>query len=58
MKNLWVYYLVEKTDLNFFYPSENNKNLDLIIVVAIDDNQKIFGVTVYEDKKTHREGIK
>ncbi len=47
-----------KNRFKLFYPSENNIDLDLIIVIAIDDNQKIIGVTVYEDKKTHREGIK
>ena len=41
-----------------FYPSElHSDTLDLIVVIAIDDNEKIIGVTTYEDSKTHREGI-
>lgn len=41
-----------------FYPSEFHPNtLDLIVVIAIDPDEKIIGVTTYEDSKTHREGI-
>ena len=40
-----------------FYPSELHSDThDLIVVIAID-NEKIIGVTTYEDSKTHREGI-
>ena len=47
-----------KNRFKVYYPSENHDDLDLIIVIEIDDNQKIIGVTTFEDKKTHREGIK
>jgi hypothetical protein len=39
-----------------YYPSENHNDLDLIVVVAIDDDEKIIGVTTFEDKKIYREG--
>lgn len=47
-----------KNRFKVYYPSENNKDLDLIIVIAIDDDEKIIGVTTFEDIKTYREGIK
>lgn len=47
-----------KNRFKIFYPSEYHQNLDLIVVIAIDENQKIIGVTTYEDEKSHREGIK
>jgi hypothetical protein len=47
-----------KNRFKIFYPSENDPYFDLIIVIAIDDDQKIIGVTTYEDIISHREGIK
>lgn len=42
-----------------FFPSELHPDThDLIIVIEIDDNEKVIGVTTYEDSKTHREGKK
>ena len=46
--------LSRKNRFKIFYPSEYHQDLDLIVVIAIDVNQKIIGVTTYEDKKTHR----
>lgn len=47
-----------KNRFKVFYPSEiNPKQFDLIIVIAIDDDEKIVGVTTYEDAISHREGI-
>ena len=40
-----------------FYPSQFNSSDDLIVIIAIDDDERIIGITTYEDKKTHREGI-
>ena len=41
-----------------FYPSElHPDSSDLIIVIAIDDDEKIICLTTYEDSKTYREGI-
>ena len=36
-----------KNRFKVYYPSEKHDDLDLIIVIAIDDNQKIIGVTIY-----------
>jgi len=47
-----------KNRFKIYYPSEHHDNLDLIIVIAIDKDEKITGVTTYEDKKTNREGVK
>lgn len=47
-----------KNRFKVYYPSKNHDDLDLIIVIAIDDDQKVIGVTVFEDEKTHREGVK
>ncbi len=47
-----------KNRFKIYYPSEHHSNLDLIIVIAIDKDEKITGVTTYEDKKTNREGVK
>lgn len=47
-----------KNRFKVFYPSELYPNTyDLIVVIAIDPDEKIIGVTTYEDVKTHREGI-
>ncbi len=40
-----------------FYPSQFSDNHDLILVIAIDDDEKIVGITTYEDVKSHREGL-
>lgn len=47
-----------KNRFKVYYPSENHKDLDLIVVIAIDEDEKIVGVTAFEDKKTYRQGIK
>ena len=39
-----------------FYPGEHED--DLVVVIAIEDDYKVIGVTVYEDKISKREGIK
>ncbi len=48
-----------KNRFKIFFPSETNgdKN-DLIIIIAIESDETIIGVTAYEDSKTKREGIK
>lgn len=41
-----------------FYPSElHSDSKDLIVVIKIEDDEKIIAITTYEDNKTHREGI-
>ena len=47
-----------KNRFKVYYPSKNHEDLDLIIVIAIDVDEKIIGVILFEDEKTHREGIK
>ena len=47
-----------KNRFKVYYPSKNHDDLDLVIVIAIDNDQKVIGVTVFEDEKTHREGVK
>ena len=41
-----------------YFPSESDSESDLIIIVAIEDDETIIGVTTYDDPKTKREGIK
>lgn len=41
-----------------FYPHPTQKEThDLIIIIAIDKDETIIGLTVYEQKKSYREGI-
>ena len=47
----------KKNRFKVYYPSELNPNNDLIIVIAIDSDETIVGITAYEDSKTKREGI-
>ena len=48
-----------KNRFKIYFPSKTNgdKN-DLIIIIAIESDETIIGVTAYEDSKTKREGIK
>ncbi len=47
-----------KNRFKVFYPSEFHSDTDdLIVIIAIDEDEKIIGVTTFEDVKTHREGL-
>ena len=39
-----------------FYPSEHNNYEDLIVIIAIDDNNDIIILTVFEDSISKRIG--
>lgn len=48
-----------KNRFKVFFPSESSPDThDLIVIIAIDDDKKIIGVTTYEDPITYREGVK
>lgn len=47
-----------KNRFKVYFPSELNPKNDLIVVIAIDSDDKIIGVTTYEDPITKREGVK
>ncbi len=47
-----------KNRFKVYFPSETDSNNDLIVVIAIDSDDKIIGVTTYEDPISKREGIK
>ena len=47
-----------KNRFKVYFPSELNPKNDLIVLIAIDSDDKIIGVTTYEDPITKREGVK